>query len=363
TRELDMARFQAEEIGSAGFAPGDDARLRSDVGRLRHAAEIGEALAETADRLGEAEAGGALSHAAELIARASGLDPSLQPLADQLGEASRLVSELQADVARSFGDISHDPGTLDDAEARVALLGDLQRKYGANLDEVLSFADRTRSRAAEIEALLDSAGELETQRATALDAVSTEGTALSASRRRAADHLAERAVEHLSDLGFSDPVVAIDVSEVDPGPRGIDRIGLVFASTSSLEPGPVSRVASGGELSRLVLSLRLAAGVADAPVIAFDEIDAGIGGATALAAGRKLAALSRGRQVLAVTHLPQVAAFADTHFVVEREGDRATVRRVEGSDRLAELTRMLGGLPESERGREHAAELLELAGR
>ena len=122
-------------------------------------------------------------------------------------------------------------------------------------------------------------------------------------------------------------------------------------------------MASGGELSRLVLAIRLAGGVADVPVVAFDEIDAGIGGSTALAMGSKLAALSEGRQVLVVTHLPQVAAFADTHFVVERTGTAATVRKVEGDERVEELSRMLGGLPESEQGRGHAAELLALGRR
>jgi DNA repair protein RecN (Recombination protein N) len=122
-------------------------------------------------------------------------------------------------------------------------------------------------------------------------------------------------------------------------------------------------VASGGELSRLVLAIRLAGGVAEAPVVAFDEVDAGIGGRTALAMGEKLARLADGRQVFVVTHLPQVAAFADTHLVVDRERERATVRMVAGEERTAEIARMLGGLPESERGREHAGELLALAGR
>jgi DNA repair protein RecN (Recombination protein N) len=123
----------------------------------------------------------------------------------------------------------------------------------------------------------------------------------------------------------------------------------------------VSRVASGGELSRLVLALRLAAGAEDADVVAFDEIDAGIGGATALAMGRKLAALAVSRQVLCVTHLPQVAAFADRHFVVTRDGNRASVRAVTGEERVEELSRMLAGLPGSDKGRDHAAELLTLA--
>ena len=162
---------------------------------------------------------------------------------------------------------------------------------------------------------------------------------------------------------MSDPVVHLAMSEADLGPDGADRIELSFASDSGLTPGPAAKVASGGELSRLTLALRLAAGIGDAGLVAFDEVDAGIGGATALAMGEKLSALSIDRQIFCVTHLPQVAAHADTHLVVERDGAKASVRAVVGSDRLAELSRMLGGLPDSERGQLHAAELLESAKR
>ena len=146
-----------------------------------------------------------------------------------------------------------------------------------------------------------------------------------------------------------------------PGAHGVDRPELRFASDDQLEPGPIGRIASGGELSRLVLAIRLATGAADAAVVAFDEVDAGVGGATALAMGRKLAKLADRRQVLCVTHLPQIAAQATTHYVVERDGPRATVREVVDEARIEELSRMLAGMPNSERGREHAAELLEAA--
>ncbi len=136
---------------------------------------------------------------------------------------------------------------------------------------------------------------------------------------------------------------------------------MLFASDRRLTPNEVGRVASGGELSRLILALRLAGGAGRSPVVAFDEVDAGVGGTTALALGAKLAELAADRQVLCVTHLPQVAAFADTHAVVRRDGPSATVEVVEGKERLEELSRMLSGLPESERGREHAGELLAIA--
>ena len=159
------------------------------------------------------------------------------------------------------------------------------------------------------------------------------------------------------------PIVRIIVEQADPGPFGADTERILFASDDRLEPGPVGRVASGGELSRLVLSLRLAGGAASSPIVAFDEIDAGVGGTTALALGRKLVALAEDRQVLCVTHLPQVAAFADQHFAIRREGTSVTVTQIDEDERLGELSRMLSGLPESEQGRGHAEELIALAAR
>ncbi len=209
--------------------------------------------------------------------------------------------------------------------------------------------------------MLDDAGALEQAHAAAAAAVGEAAAALREARADTGARLSDATVDHLLDLGFSNPVVGFDIHMTESGPHGADRITLHFASDASLEPKPASKVASGGELSRLALALRLAAGAADATVIAFDEIDAGLGGETALAMGRKLAALSKGRQVFCVTHLPQVAAFADQHFRVERDGTAASVTLVDGDARLEELSRMLAGLPESERGREHAAELLVLA--
>jgi DNA repair protein RecN (Recombination protein N) len=165
--------------------------------------------------------------------------------------------------------------------------------------------------------------------------------------------------EHLADLGLETARIAFSFTRVEPGPGGADRVAIRFASDARLEPGDISAVASGGELSRLVLALRLSARAPGAATLVFDEVDTGIGGKTALAMGAKLAELAGSSQVLCVTHLPQVAACADTHYVVERSTDGgAAARLVDGEDRVAEIARMLAGLPESEAGRMAAAELL-----
>jgi DNA repair protein RecN (Recombination protein N) len=178
---------------------------------------------------------------------------------------------------------------------------------------------------------------------------------------RASDVLVTVATGHLADLGFSSPVVDVSVVPVQPGKNGADNTTLLFASDSSLKTAPASSVASGGELSRLVLAVTLAAGGADAEVVAFDEIDAGIGGTTALAMGKKLAALADTRQVICVTHLPQVAAFGTSHLVVSRTGITASVASVEGEERVTEISRMLAGLSDSDLAQQHAAELLDIA--
>jgi DNA repair protein RecN (Recombination protein N) len=248
-------------------------------------------------------------------------------------------------------------------EERLNLLGDLKRKYGRTVEEVLEFGHDASRRVAELEALLEQAstiGEVVTGLETAL---ARDGKKLIGARRRAADRIQAEARSHLAELGLPAALLHIDIQDHAPGPSGAERVAISFASDDRLEGRPVHEVASGGELSRLMLALRLATRDPGTGTIVFDEVDAGVGGITALALGRKLADLAMSTQVLCVTHLPQVAAHATTHYVVEREGPRAAVRPVDGDDRLTELSRMLAGLPDSERGRDAAAELLEGAHR
>ncbi len=361
-RELDLARHQAREIAAAGIIPGEDRALAEEVERLRHAQEIAEALgaahAALSDDDGVADAIGLVVAG---LRRAAGFDPSLSDLASRAAAVAEEGADLAAELRHRADDLEDDPAALEAAQQRLAVLGDLRRKYGDTLEDVGAFGEAARQRAEAIAGLLERADSLAQEAAAAEAATATLGADLAAARRRAGERLAATAEAHLRELGFRSPVLRVTVSPAAASRNGADRVELLFASDEALEPAPVARVASGGELSRLVLAVHLAAGVGEAPVVAFDEIDAGIGGATALAMGEKLAALAVGRQVLVVTHLPQVAAFADTHLVVDREGSRASVRRVEGDERLEELTRMLGGLPASERGRDHAAELVEAA--
>ncbi len=361
-RELDLVRYQADEITAAGFAPGDDEELMARAGRLRNAETLLEGLGAAQRALDDEGAAGHLAAAMGELRRLAAVDPGLGALAHQAGEAAEALAAVSAEIATVADDLDHDPAELAVLEERIALLGVLRRKYGETLAEVLEFGEGATRRAAELTSLLDRAGKLEDEITAAGERAAAAAARLRAAREETAFRLAADARRHLQELGMSDPVVTLPVTETDLGPDGGDRVTLLFASDASLTPGPVAKVASGGELSRLVLALRLAAGAASTEVVAFDEIDAGVGGATARALGEKLAALSRGRQILCVTHLPQVAAHADTHYVLERDGTRGRVREVSGDDRVAELARMLAGMPESEKGQEHAAELLAAAG-
>ncbi|MGB9359623.1 MAG: hypothetical protein WCC01_13815 [Acidimicrobiia bacterium] len=361
-RELEMLRFQRDEIEGAGFSTGDEQVLGERASRLRNAEELRERLGSVRESAGDQGAAGSLERAVRDLRAASRVDPSLSDLADLGDQITESLSEFNTEVGRVSADLDHDPRELEHVEQRRALIADLKRKYGDDLDAVLEFGRGAANRADELEGLLDQADVIEQQLAAARSKVEDAAADLRRHRQSAGARVAEGTVGHLRDLGFTDPIVAFAITEREPGPEGGDQVVLNFSSDRALEPGPISKVASGGELSRLILALRLAAGASEVAVVAFDEIDAGTGGATALAMGRKLKDLARDRQVFCVTHLPQVAAFADTHFVVRRESNTASVAELDGDHRLEELSRMLAGLPDSERGRAHAEELLRIAG-
>lgn len=361
-RELEMVRFQRDEIREAGFEPGDERDLGDRAARLRNAEELRERLGTVREAAGELGASGSIDRVVRELTAATRVDGSLSDLADLGSQLAESLSELNTEIGRVSADLDHDPHELEHVEQMLALVANLKRKYGADLDAVLAFGEAAANRVDELENLLDQAEVIEQQVLEARAGLAAEADVVRGHRRQAGERVAAGTIGHLRDLGFADPVVGFEVTEREPGPEGGDQVVLRFSSDRALEPGPISKVASGGELSRLILSVRLAAGAGDAAVVAFDEIDAGTGGVTALAMGKKLQDLALERQVLCVTHLPQVAAFADAHFVVRRDGNTASVERLEGGERLEELSRMLAGLPDSERGRAHAEELLKIAG-
>ena len=356
-RELDLVRYQAREIETAGLHPGDDAQMEGMAARLRNAELVRESLTLATTELESiAESAGTVI---SQLRRVSAVDDGLVGPVGQAEALGELTHDLIRTVREEFESMGDDPDALHLVEQRLTALGELKRKYGKTLDEVLEFGADAARRAAELEGLLDEASSIGDRVAAAEKELAKTGSDLRAARIAAARGIEEAGRAHLGELGLPSTTLHFEIGDRDPGPTGTDHFELRFASDDRLEAGAVVEVASGGELSRLVLALRLATRTRDTGTLVFDEVDAGVGGATALALGRKLADLAQGSQVLCVTHLPQVAAHADTHYLIERTGNSAQVRMVDGEDRLTELSRMLAGLPESERGREAAAELLE----
>jgi DNA repair protein RecN (Recombination protein N) len=246
-------------------------------------------------------------------------------------------------------------------QARRQLLASLRRKYGETLSDVVAFAEDSRRRLDALESYEATAADLETNRAQALATLRAAEEAIGAARRRSAPKLAKAVSAQLPDLALGAATFAIDV---DDSPAA-DGVTFLLSANPGEPPRPLVKVASGGELARCMLALRLVLRDRTVPTLIFDEVDAGIGGQAAVAVGRALATLATDHQVLVVTHLPQVAAFADAHIAVTKEaaGKRSVVSAVVLDDggRVGELTRMLSGLPDSETGRDHASELLTTA--
>jgi DNA repair protein RecN (Recombination protein N) len=360
-RELETVRFQVSEISESGFGAGDEQQLRDHANRLRNSEALAAAVDKALTRLGEDGASTQIAEAARAIAGAADVDDSLIDLANQLSDSLTIVSEISAEIARYASDLAVNPAELQQTEERVALLSSLKRKYGDSLEAILTFQKNAMVREAELDELLGSADDIADRLKTATDEIHLRGSELRAARQSAAARIATDATSHLMELGFATPVVDITLVDAAPSRFGADAATVMFASDAALVPGPIASIASGGELSRLVLALTLASGGADADIVAFDEIDTGIGGTTALAMGRKLASLAEGRQVICVTHLPQVAAFADRHYVVARAGATTSISESKGEARAEELSRMLAGLTSSEKGKDHAQELLAMA--
>ena len=361
-REIDLLRFQVNEIAEAGLADLDEENALeaeedrlADSGAHREAAEVARhALA------GEGGASDAVSGAVAAIA-------GRRPFADveaRLRSVAAELADVGADVRAMGESIEDDPARLEAVRRRRQQLHELRRKYGDSLAEVMRYAEDTSSRLAELDAHDVRAAALDGERTDAARAIAAAAAVVGRMRRSVSGAMAEAVERHLRELALAGARFEVIVGDDDPGD---DVIFLLSANLG--EPArPLAKVASGGELARAMLAARLVL-TAGPPTLVFDEVDAGIGGEAALAVGRALAALveKESHQVLVVTHLPQVAAFADQQVTVdkaERAGRTvASARPVDGDDRVIELSRMLSGQPASSRAQGHAEELLAHASR
>jgi DNA repair protein RecN (Recombination protein N) len=369
-REIDLLRFGLAEIEQVDPAPGEDVALAAEARRLQSADDLRLTAQTALARLAGAddEAGGALS---ELSAARKALDvgisdEALDELSGRLAELSYGLAEAAADLARYLGDLEAEPGRLEQIAERRAGLAGLTRKYGSSVDEVLNWARQASVRLAELEASDDRIDDL-ARRVAELDAELTDlAAALSNVRHAAAEGFAEAIVAELVPLALPHARLRFVVTPAEPGPYGADAVELLFSANPGSEPHSLAKVASGGELSRIRLAMEVVLATGDASrTLVFDEVDAGVGGRVATEIGRRLAQLARHSQVVVVTHLAQVAAFADRHYVVVKSDDgqvtTSGVQLVAEEQRAAELARMMAGLEASESALAHAGELVELA--
>jgi DNA repair protein RecN (Recombination protein N) len=361
-RDLDLFRYELAAIEEVAPDADEEAGLSVERERLRHAEGLREAaLRAIAGVVGVEEDGGgaasALAEAESLLQGVGGVDAELDGLTDRLGALAVELGDVAAGLRGYLDGIEADPERLASVEERLDAIDRLQRKHGGSVESVLAHAERCRT---EIERLEGALAEAEARREKL-------GKLLSKGRAAASGPMEERVAKDLDGLAM--PGARLEV-ELEPcpdgfGPSGRETVELRISPNPGMAPAPLRDAASGGELSRVMLALSGLGEAAGAPTLVFDEIDAGVGGKTARVVGERLRALGDGRQVLCITHLPQVASLAPTHFRLEKDvsGERAaaTVQRLAGEDVVEEIRRMLGGESSDEAADHHARELLKAA--
>ncbi|WP_370153532.1 DNA repair protein RecN [Streptacidiphilus sp. EB129] len=384
-QEADLLRFGLDEVAAAEPLADEDVQLAAESERLGHADALSSAATQAHAALaGEpsepdaVDAGTLLAQSRRALESVRGHDPRLAALADRLGEVGYLLSDIAQDLAGYADDLDADPARLAAVEERRAVLAHLVRKYAnsaagaagsadGGLAQVLAWAETASVRLLELDGDDDRISALESEQESLTEAVSALAAQLTAARYDAAEKFAEAVTAELTELAMPHARVSFGITATPEfGPYGADEVEVLLAPHPGAPPRPIAKGASGGELSRVMLAVEVVfAGVDPVPTYLFDEVDAGVGGKAAVEVGRRLARLARTSQVVVVTHLPQVAAFADRHLVVEKTVDgtvtRSGVTTLNDAERVRELSRMLAGLEDSELGRAHAEELLAAA--
>ena len=375
--EADLLRFGLDEIARAEPQPGEDTELAAEEQRLAYsdglrtaAAAAAEALAaEDLDSTRPGDVLGLLAAAKQALDAEREHDKTLDALAGRVAELSYLAADLAGELSSYATGVDTDPARLAAVSERRALLTALVRKYGdadGTVDEVLEWSRRSAARLADLDGSDERVEQLTQERDALRERLKDLAGQVSAERRSAAERLGEAVTGELGGLAMPHATLSVEVREATPGPSGADEIEFCFAANPGSPARPLQKAASGGELSRVMLALEvILSDTHPVPTLVFDEIDAGIGGRAAVQVGQRLARLAEKAQVIVVTHLPQVAAFADRHHVVRKSDDGSvTTSGLEALDqngRLRELSRMMAGLEDSEAAQTHAEELLALA--
>jgi len=385
----DLLKFQITELEAAALEPDEDERLRVERERLKGAEKFFGAASRGEEVLYAQEGAvvGQIAAVARELAPLSALDPTLAPLVERLAGAQATVEDVARDLGRYASRVRSDPARLAEVEERLFLLQRLCRKHGGTLADVIERREAIARELSELGSFEDGLAERRQAQARAEAAARAAADALTRTRRKAASGLEKKVAETLRELGLNQarlPIVveprggaagdgagegaagAHGTAAAAIGATGADRVRFLFAPNLGEEPRPLARIASGGELSRVMLAVKQALARTDRVLTyVFDEVDSGVGGGTAETIGRKLKKIAAARQVIAITHLPQIAAFADFHIRVTKTSGQGrttvTVESVAGKERTREIARMLGGSKPSAEATAHADEMLRRA--
>lgn len=346
--EIELLRYQVEEIEDADLDPAHEADLEQRYRLVSNGARLVELAGETSRDL--ATAGEHLAEAHRAIRELEKLDPTLEKLTAGFESARVEIEEVERGLTEYLGDLEFDPAEVAEMERRIDQIESLKRKYGQSLADVIAYGIQARDRLRRIDQREEELERLEAAAKGARASLDSAAAALSKKRRSGAPKLAREIGGQLEDLGFKQSHFDVPLTAAnEPHARGFETVDFQFAPNPGEPPKPLRVVASSGEMSRVMLAVKSALADQDqVPLMVFDEIDANVGGEIAHAVGRKMASLGERHQVVAITHMPQVAALAHHHYVVCKEfaGDstRSTLRHVDQTERVAELARMLGGV-------------------
>lgn len=366
-RRVDTLQYQIEELKRAKLKPGEEEELTARRGMLRNAEKFLDAVAGADYALnGDDSGGGALSalrQAQDALSGVRHLDDAFGQLYERLGEAYSEVYDIAATVEDKRGELDVSPGELDRVESRMDLLYRLKKKYGATVEDMLDYQARCEAELAQIEDAGDTLARLEQALSKAEKEARQAAQALSDARKAAADRLTAQILTELQQLDMGKIRFAVDFAEKPLDSDGMDTVRFLMSANVGEELRPIHKIASGGELARIMLAMKNVLSEQDhVGTMVFDEVDTGVSGRAALKVAEKMARISRRKQVLCVTHLPQLAAMADTHFSVEK-GERGgrtytEVRRLDREQRRRELARLTGGSHVSQTMLDGAEELL-----
>lgn len=374
-QEVDRLQFALQEIDAVSPQAGEDDELVAtinrlqDVDALREAAETALVAIDGADAVGGV--GGEEEPASDLIGRAqqaleAASDQDLRDLGARLGEVAGVLSDVSAELGSYTGSLPSDPEELERLLQRQQEIKALTRKYAPDAAGVVAWRDKAQARLAKIDTSEGAVEKLKAKVAELEGELQRRAAELTKARQKAAERLGAAVTEELHGLAMPKAQLRVQVSQAPYGRDGADAVEILLAPNAALEPKPLATSASGGELSRVMLALEVILSESSSgATLVFDEVDAGVGGRAAVEIGRRLARLAHSNQVIVVTHLPQVAAYADTHLHVSKDvGDQAVtsgVAALQPEERIEELARMMAGMDDSDTGRAHAAELFERA--